>query len=91
MFTYVKNAFAEQFDHPIMASMYVIAVILAVLGAVFRFVTQPAFGFPNSDVTVGFFGVYAVFFASIGTIAYAVLYTGRLISRLRDRMGPTPN
>lgn len=91
MFTYVKNTFAEKFDHPIMAAMYVIAAFLAVLGAVFWYVTRPYFGFPNSDVTIGFFGVYAVFFASIGSIAYGILYLARFISRMRDRMGPTAN
>lgn len=88
MFTYIKNAFGRRFDHPIMAAMYVISAFFAVFGALFRFVTKPMFGLPPSDVTIGFFGVYAVFFASIGTIAYGLLYLARLISEMRDRMGP---
>jgi hypothetical protein len=36
----------------------------------------------------GFVGVFAVFFAALATIAYAIVFLGKGISIARDRMGP---
>jgi hypothetical protein len=90
MFNYIRSAIASRFDHPVLASMYLIAGFLAVIGAVLQFAIQPLLGSP-SGVVNGFFLVYAIFVASIGTVGYAIIRVVRIIAEARDQMGPAPN
>lgn len=87
MFGYIRAVIASTFDHPILASLYITAGILAVLGAVLEFAVQPLIGEP-SGVTTAFFAVYAVFIATIATVGYIVIYLVRVLSKTRDKMGP---
>lgn len=87
MFGYTRALIASNFDHPILASLYIIAVLLAVSGGILEWVVQPYLGSPSS-VWIVFFGVYAIFMATIATVGYSVIYLVRYLSKTRDRMGP---
>lgn len=90
MFGYIRTVIASTFDHPILASLYITAGILAVLGAILEYAIQPILGSP-SGVTIAFLAVYAVFIATIATVGYLVIYLVRFLSKTRDRMGPAAN
>ena len=87
MLQHTKLWFASTFDRPLLAALYVIAGLLAIAGAVFSQIMQPQFGWPT-DIFAGFVGVYAVFFAALATLGYAVLFAYKSLSILWDEMGP---
>ncbi|SNZ17062.1 hypothetical protein SAMN06269185_2873 [Natronoarchaeum philippinense] len=86
MLEYTRRAIASRFDHPIFALMYIIAVLLAASGATVQAMIRA--GMSDWALGAGFFGVFAVFFALIGTICYALLFLVKGVSIARDRMGP---
>lgn len=87
MFGYIRAIIASTFDHPLLASLYIVSGVLAVLGALLEFIIQPFFGSPGG-VPIAFFAVYAIFIATIATVGYAIIYLVRFLSKTRDRMGP---
>ncbi|MCU4743984.1 hypothetical protein [Natronoglomus mannanivorans] len=87
MFQYIRSIFASTFDHPAVASMFVVAILFAIAGAVFQYGTIPAFGWPR-DMIAGFVGIYAVFFVMIGIVGYAVMFLMKYIARAWDRFDP---
>ena len=85
MLTYIRNHFASRYKHPLMASFFFIAGIFAIVGLLIEFVVIPTFEWPTTMVSA-FFGIYAVFFAALGLIAYAVVYLVYFSSLWYDRL-----
>jgi hypothetical protein len=81
MLTYVKSAIASHFDHPVLGLMYIVAVTLTVVGLLIEILSSWGIG-------AGFFAVFAVFFALVGSLGYLILFVGKGISLARDRVGP---
>jgi hypothetical protein len=72
---------ADRFKHPVLMGLYVIAAVLLVGSVATQFAGRP--------LLAGFLGVYAVLFAAVGTIGYAVLFLGQLVTTLEQQYGPT--
>lgn len=87
MLQYTRRAIADRFDHPIFALMYIFAGVLAASGAAVQALITT--GMTEWHLGAGFFGVFATFFALIGTIGYALLFVVKGVSIARDEMGPT--
>lgn len=86
MFKHARNAFVNRFAHPILVLMYVIAGVCAVVGVGIQLLAEQGIG--SWEMGAAFFGVYVVFFASVATVGYLVVYAAKYVSVLRDRMGP---
>jgi len=87
MFKYFKKAFVRRVDHPILGLMYVIAGLFLAGGLLIAGLAQ--YGIAEWEIGAAFFGVFAVFFASIGTVGYVLLVVGKGLSVARDRVAPT--
>ena len=68
-----------------MASFFYIAGMFVIGGLLIEFVVIPIFGWPTTMVSA-FFGIYAVFFAALGLIAYAMVYLVYFTSVWYDRL-----
>lgn len=86
MFEYFRAGFANKFNHPILALIFVIGGIFALLGGLVQILIE--LGYTEWSLGAAFFGVYAVFMATIALTSYTVILLARYISIARDKVGP---
>lgn len=86
MLEYARRAIASQFNHPLLGLMFTIAGLLALSGGSLQLLINA--GLSDWRLGGGFFAVFATFFTLLGVIGYLVLYVGKYISIMRDRLGP---
>lgn len=75
----VTSPITDRVDHPILAGLFVLAIIFAVGGvAVEQFV--------GNGVAAAFLIVYAIFAVVMGSVGYAVLLGRKLVSQFERRV-----
>lgn len=89
---FIASAISKRFDHPILAVLFMVAGLLAAVGLGIDLVATHTPLLETSDqimMTATFLGVYAIFFTTLGGVAFLVLLVVRYASVLRDRASPT--
>lgn len=87
----ITSALSSHFDHPILGIFLTTAVILTVLGIGLDYIivntSLPYLG-DLPGIVPGFFAVYAVLTGFLALLGYAILFTVKYVSILRDRAAP---
>lgn len=73
MFEHTRQAIAERTDHPLLLSLLIIAALFVAFG----FALEAA----GEGVAAAFFAIFALIFAALSVIGYAVTFTVRIILR----------
>lgn len=81
MLEFAKNVITSYSDHPLLFSLFIIAVLFGTAGVA---VEQ----FMGNGVAAAFLVIYALLSAFLGGLGYAILIAARLVSRARRRLKP---
>jgi len=81
MFEFTVSMLTSWTDHPIIAGMFLLAVMFGIAGVFVEIVLA-------NGTAAGFFIIYAIFSALLGVCAYLMLYVLKIISLLRHRSVP---
>lgn len=81
MIEHAVSFITSRTDHPFVMSMFVLAAFFAIVGILVETVV-------GNGAAAGFLVIYAMMAAVIGVIGYAMLYTLKLASILREQTIP---